>query len=194
MSKLVTISLGEAIGLTARRLVIHRMMRATDKLTRPAAQYVGTLAGTATDVTVTLPDNVLWQAQLRDYKTTGEVSRVDVLNFHTVSLQFPGPKSEDRLSIYAMEDESSSSSLSSSSLSSSSVTSSSSSSSVTSSQSNSSSSSVTSSQSSSGMSSSSSSSGTSSASSQSSSSSSSSSGTSSESTSSSVSSSSGLPD
>ena len=114
MTKKVTIYLGPAIGLTNRRLQIRRMHRATDMLVTPALTYNGNLTGTDESVTITLADNVLWQAALKDYKTTGEVSRVDVLNFHTGSLQFPGPRSNDRLRIYSMEDVSSTSSASSS--------------------------------------------------------------------------------
>ena len=196
MSRNVTFYLGPASGLTARRLVITRIMEASDKLTRPAASYVGTLAGTDETVTVNLANNRMWQAVLRDYRSTGESSRLDVLNFHTGSLLFPGPSSGDRLRVLSMEDLSSSSSASSLSASSSSSSSISTSSSVSSlsSSSGSSASSISASSSSQSMSPSSASSASSSSSSASSSSSSSASESSaSMSQSSSSSSSSGLP-
>src|SRR5262245_35914852 len=116
--KLVTFHLGPTTGLTSRHLVIRRHMLAGDD-TNPAAEYDQT-PGAVDNATATLPDNVMWQAVLVDTKTTGEVSTPDVLSFNTGSLQFPGPRTGDRLAILAMEDESSSSSVSSSSVSSSS--------------------------------------------------------------------------
>ncbi len=138
--KNVTFYLGPAIGLSGRRLIITRLMQASDGLTRPAPYWSSNsslLGADDTYVTVALPDNYIWEARLQDTKSTGEISVPDALHFHTGSILFPGPRSGDRLSIYSMEDESSSQSASSLSSSSSS----SSTSSVTSSSSNSSSSS-----------------------------------------------------
>ncbi len=119
MTKNINFSLGPAIGLTSRRLIITRMMRAGDD-SAPAAEIDTTLGGGTETTTQVLPDNTMWQAQLIDTLTGGGVSRTDTLNFHTGTLQFPGPRSDDRLCICSMEDLSSSSSVSSSSVSSSS--------------------------------------------------------------------------
>ena len=194
--KNVMIYLGPNIGLASRELIITRMSRASDKkLTNFTAgnqgvdsassripYYHGQLT-TETYVSVTLPDNTLWQAVLQDVLSTGEKSHKDILNFHTGNLQFPGPKSKDRLAIYSMEDVSSSSSSKSSTSSQTSSSSSSSTSSQTSSSSNSSSSKSSKSSQSGSSSSSSKSSGTSSSSSSSNSSSSKSSNSSSSSSS-----------
>lgn len=145
--KNVTFGLGPANGLTARQLTVTRMRRAGDD-----ASVVPTYdadVGAVIFASVSLVDNVIYQAVLVDTATAGEVSDPDVLNFHTGNLQFPGPRTGDRLSILTMEDESSSSSSltssqSSTSTSSSSLSSESSSSSSTSSLSSSSSSSSTS--------------------------------------------------
>jgi hypothetical protein len=174
MSQLVTFYLGPGgTHLASRSLVITRMMGAGDD-SAPAAQYSNAAIGNTTEnVTATLPGTNIWQAVHFDTAADGTTSVPQVLNFHTGSLQFPGPKKSDGyLSIIAMTDESSSSlSLSSSSWSSTSASSqssaSSSSSVSTSSASTSSSSISTSSQSSSQSSSSESSSSQSSASSQS---------------------------
>lgn len=139
MPKNVTFYLGPAVNLSARQLTITRMMKAGDD-SAPAATYNSDVGSTTTNVTVALADNQLWQAKLVDTRTTGETSDPDVLNFHTGALQFPGPKTGDRLQILSMEDESSSSSSSSSSSNSSSSSSSNSSSSNSSSSSSSSSS------------------------------------------------------
>ena len=125
MSKNVTFALGQAVGLASRLLTVTRMYRAGDD-SAPAAEVAATLAGTVESSVQTLPDNTIWQATLVDTKSSGEVSRADVLNFHTGSLQFPGPKTGDRLGILSMEDLSSSSQSSSSSISTSSHSSSSS--------------------------------------------------------------------
>lgn len=124
--------LGPASGLNERELIITRMHDASDGTSSPAATSSQQLAGDTTFVTVALDDNKMWQATLQDKKTTGEVGRKHVLNFHTGSLQFPGPAcnpSESFFRLYAIEDLSSSSSSSSQSSSSSSSESSSSSSS-----------------------------------------------------------------
>ena len=136
--KRVTFGLGVApASLSTRTLVITRMPDAAND--SYAAQHDAD-AGVVDNVAVDLPSNILWQATLVDVLDGGEISDTDVLAFHTGSLQFPGPKSEDRLSVLYMEDLSSSSS-SSSSTSSSSQSSSSSSQSSSSSSSQSSSSS-----------------------------------------------------
>ena len=160
MGKNVTFGLGQAVGLASRLLTITRMYRAGDD-SAPAAEVTATLAGSAESSVQTLPDNTIWQATLVDTKSTGEESDPDILNFHTGELQFPGPKTGDRLCILSMEDLSSSSSSSSSSVSTSSISTSSNSSSNSSS-SNSSSSISTSSHSSSSISTSSNSSSSSS--------------------------------
>ena len=161
--KNVTFNLGPSTGLSTRTLVITRHMRAGDD-SAPAAQHNAD-AGVVTSVVVALPDNQIWQAVLTDVMTAGETRPVQVLSFHTGSLQYLGPKASggDGSEFYVlhMEDlssSSSSSSTSSSSLSSSSSASSSSSSSRSSSSPSSSSSSSPSSSSSSSPSSSSSSS------------------------------------
>lgn len=139
VGKNVVFYLGPAVGLSARQLTITRMPDASN------ASYSATVdsdVGANTSTTQALADNIIYQAKLVDTKSTGEVSSTKIINFHTGSLQFPGPFSgeDPNFYIYAMEDLSSSSSSSSSqsSSSSSSVTSSSSSSSVTSSSSSSS--------------------------------------------------------
>ena len=148
MGKNVTFGLGQAVGLASRLLTITRMYRAGDD-SAPAAEVTATLAGSDESSTQTLPDNTIWQATLVDTKSTGEESDPDILNFHTGELQFPGPKTGDRLCILSMEDLSSSSSSSSSSVSTSSISTSSNSSSSISTSSHSSSSISTSSNSSS---------------------------------------------
>ena len=120
MTKLVTFDLGESAGTTTRQLTITRFMRAGDD-TAPAAESDAD-AGANNTVAITLLDNEIWQAVLVDTLTGGGTRDQKVLNFHTGSVQFPGPKGE-HLSILHMEDLSSSSS--SSSVSSSSSTSSS---------------------------------------------------------------------
>ena len=113
--KNVVFYLGPASELDNRNLIITRMMRAGDDSV-PAAASDQDLAGDTTFVTVALPDNVIWQATLQDTKSSGEVSRKQVLNFHTGTLQYPGPAAssdEGFFRIYAMEDLSSSSSSSS---------------------------------------------------------------------------------
>ena len=125
MSKNVTFGLGPAVGLASRTLTITRHTRAGDD-SAPSAQHSADAGSTATYVTVTLPDNTLWRAELTDVISGAGAggadlaSRVDRLSFHTGSLQFPGPHSGDRLCILSMEDLSSSSQSSSSSTSSSS--------------------------------------------------------------------------
>lgn len=116
MSKRITFHLGFAVGLSGRLLTITRMARAGDvvPITPEIVDHIG---GSTESVTLTLSDNTIYQATLVDTKTTGEVSRKAVLGFHTGSLQFPGPKSDDRLQILSMEDMSSSSSSSASSIS-----------------------------------------------------------------------------
>ena len=113
-------------GLASRTLTITRMKKAGDDGTI-AASYSTALGGTVNSVTVALKDNQIWQAVLVDTKTTGEVAKRQVLSFQTADLQFPGPRTEGTLRIYAMEDLSSSSdssiNSSSSSVSSSSVSS-----------------------------------------------------------------------
>ena len=111
MSKIVTFQLGPTTGLSARQLTIRRIPGAGD--TVPITAEHDADAGAVSTVNVTLPDNRMWQAVLIDTKTTGETSDRDVLNFHTGSLQFPGPKTGDRLAIQSMEDLSSSSNSSS---------------------------------------------------------------------------------
>lgn len=120
MSKRVTFYLGPAVNLSNRRLTITRMARAGDDSLPLNPQVNNLLAGTAENVTQTLPDDTIWEAKLVDTRSSGEESDPDYLRFNTGSLQFPGKKSGDRLAILSMEDMSSSSSLSSSSLSSSS--------------------------------------------------------------------------
>lgn len=124
--KNVTFYLGPAVGLSQRQLTITRFHRAGDD-SAPAAAHNADAGSTAESATVALPDGTVFQAKLVDTKTSGEVSDPDILNFQTGDLQFPGPKSGDRLAILSMEDLSSSSSSSSQSSSSSSSQSSSSS-------------------------------------------------------------------
>lgn len=118
--KVVTFYLGPAVGLASRRFVIHPMPKAGSAAGWPQSQhpayvYKATLAGTVTSVVVDLPDNGIYQAELRDYTTlTSAPSRIDQICFQTGKLQFPGPRSADRLQIYSMETESSSSASSSS--------------------------------------------------------------------------------
>ena len=116
--KKVTFHFGPSVGLSNRALVVTRHARAGDDSLPLSATFARDV-GTVESYVVTLADNVLYQAVLTDYKSTGESSVPDILNFNTGSLQFPGPKTGDRLSVYAMEDLSSSSSASSSSQSSS---------------------------------------------------------------------------
>ena len=128
MSKIVNFYLGPALGLTSRTVTITRMYRAGDDAP-PAAAYGPTnVGGSATTLSVSLDDNVIYQAKLIDVLTGGGTSAPDILNFHTGDLQFPGPRSDDRLQILSMEDESSASSSNSSTSSSSSASSSTSSS------------------------------------------------------------------
>lgn len=150
MSVQVNFYLGPAYGLSGRSLIITRMDRAGDVL--PISAYdTQSIGGTTETATALLPRNTIWQAVLQDTKTTGEVGRKQVLNFHTGELQFPGPACDPRESLFrvlSMEDNSSSSSSSSASSSSSSSLSSSSSPSSNSSSSSSSASSSSSSSSS----------------------------------------------
>lgn len=126
MSKIVTFGLGPApAALASRTLTIRRMPDADND--NYDAVHNADAGATALVATVTLADNIMYQAKLIDALDSGEQSAPDILNFHTGSLQFPGPKTGDRLSIIAMEDESSSSSSSLSSISTSSASSSSSS-------------------------------------------------------------------
>ena len=115
MSRNVTFYLGKGgTHLASRELVITRHMRAGDD-SAPSAAYDNAAIGNTTEtVTVALADNTLWQAVLTDTEVGGAESTPDILNFHTGSLQFPGPGTGDRLSILSMEDLSSSSSESSS--------------------------------------------------------------------------------
>ena len=139
MSKNVTFYLGPAPDVIGtRQLTITRMAKAGDVV--PLAATHDADAGTGNEfVTVSLASNQLWEAKLVDTLTTGEVSRTQVIHFHTGDMVFPGPRASDGyLSIYAVEDQSSQSSLSSSSISSSSASSVSSLSSAESSQSSSS--------------------------------------------------------
>lgn len=130
MGKKVTFGLGPAASLTKRQLTITRMPGAGDDSIPLDATHDDDAGSTAETVEVDLADNTMWQAKLVDTRTSGEVSDPDILNFHTGSLQFPGPRgNEGRLSILGMEDLSSSSSSSSESSSSSSSSSDSSSSS-----------------------------------------------------------------
>ncbi len=124
MTKNVTFQLGPATNLSARQLTITRM---PDAANANYGAQIDTDVGAVTTTTQILPDNILWQATLVDTHSDGSTSETDVLNFHTGSLQFPGPSSGDRLSIQSMEDLSSSSSSSSASSSSSGSSSSSSS-------------------------------------------------------------------
>lgn len=121
--KRVTFYLGPAVNLSNRRLTITRMERAGDDDLPLSSQVDDVIGGSTENVTHTLPDNTIWQAKLVDTRSSGEESTPDYLNFNTGSLQFPGPKSGDRLAILSMEDMSSSSSASSSSSSSSSASS-----------------------------------------------------------------------
>jgi hypothetical protein len=129
MSQLVTFYLGPGgTHLASRSLVVTRMMGAGDD-SAPAAEYSNAAIGnTTTTVTVTLPGSNIWQAVLQDTGADSTTGVPQVLNFHTGSLQFPGPgKSDVDFRILTMLDESSSSlSLSSSSWSSTSLSSSSS--------------------------------------------------------------------
>lgn len=119
MAKKVTFGLGVAPSqLATRTLTITRMPDADNDAYNPV--YGPTDQGVVDNATVELADNQIFQAKLVDALDTGEESAPDILNFQTGTLQFPGPKSGDRLSILFMEDMSSSSS---SSLSSSSVSS-----------------------------------------------------------------------
>ena len=77
-------------------------------------QFQEQLAGSIQFWTVFLPANQMWQATLRDYSINGNESQLDVLNFSTGLLVFPGPKSMDRLKILKIDAASSSSSSSSS--------------------------------------------------------------------------------
>jgi hypothetical protein len=131
MGKRVTFYLGPVGAATVRTLTVTRMRGAGDDSAITPDHNAD--AGAVNNVSVNLDDNRMYQAQLVDELATGETSDADILNFHTGSLQFPGPKSGDRLQVVAMEEQStSSSSHSSSSWSSPSASSSSSSSSVSS--------------------------------------------------------------
>ncbi len=117
----VTFQLGPVAAgegsLNSRHLTIKALkgMNYADNVTEPpAAQYNTQLAGTVTEVTVNLPVNQMWQATLKDYGYQGAQSATDVLNFSTGMMVFPGPKSQDRLSISKIDAASSSSSSSSS--------------------------------------------------------------------------------
>jgi len=123
MTRTVTFGLGPADGLAARQLTITRMKKAGDD--GPVRPTYNADVGAVTVASVPLRDNTIYQAVLVDTATAGEVSDPDVLNFHTGYLQFPGPRTGDRLAILTMEDESSSSSSMTSSLSSTSTSSSS---------------------------------------------------------------------
>jgi hypothetical protein len=141
MSRSITIYLGKGgTHLASRSLVITRMWRAGDD-SAPAAAYTNAaIANTTETVTVTLEDNDLYQAVAFDVGVQGAVGASETLNFHTGSIQFPGPSNFSkggRLSIVSMDDLSSSSSSSSSSSQSSSSWSSGSSQSVSSSSSSS---------------------------------------------------------
>ncbi len=118
MSKTVSFYLGPAIGLSSRQLTITRMPRAGDD-TMPSAEYDQSLGGTVETVSVSLPDNQIWQAKLVDSLSGGGSKDPDLLSFHTGDLQIPGPSSA-KFSVIAIDDESSSSISTSSSLSSSS--------------------------------------------------------------------------
>ena len=115
MPKNVTFHLGPTTGLASRQLTITRHYRAGDDAA-PAAE-VNLAAGVVEGATVELPDNTLWQAVLVDTRTSGETSQNQTINFHTGTLQFPGPRtshglgmSASQFSILSMEDLSSSSS------------------------------------------------------------------------------------
>jgi len=116
MGKKVTIYLGKGgTHLASRSLVVTRVMRAGDD-SAPAATYTNASIGATTEtVTFDLPANQLWQAVAVDTNAAGDTSVPDVLNFHTGESLFPGPKSQDRLQILEMQDESSSSQSASSS-------------------------------------------------------------------------------
>jgi len=108
--------------LEARKLRITRITRAGDD-SRPYRAFTNNdIANTVENITVDLPINQIYVAELTDTNVAGVRSRVDTLHFHTGTLQFPGPKSADRLSVLEMTYESSSS-LSSQSTSSSSTSS-----------------------------------------------------------------------
>lgn len=136
--KNVTFDLGPAPAvLNSRTITIRRVPIAGDDTIPVTAEVNGVDVGVTQFTTQALPSNQMWEMTLVDTLDGGEVSAQDVLHFHTGTLQFPGPRSGDRLSIIGMEDLSSSSSSSSVSSSSSSSVSSSSSSSVSSSSSSS---------------------------------------------------------
>lgn len=128
MTTNVTFHLGPSNGLLSRTLTVRRMRRAGDDAA-PAADHGPTDAGAVEVVTVVLPDNTIFQAQLADVLTAGSTARpLQVIQFHTGALSHLGPRAQSpdgsEFGIQDMEDLSSSSS--SSSVSSSSVSSSSS--------------------------------------------------------------------
>jgi len=112
--KSVSFGFGLAVKLASRTLTITRMSRAGDD-SAITPIHDADAGSTATSVSVALTDNTMWQAKLVDISDSGVTSVPDILNFHTGSLQFPGPRSEDRLTILSMEELSSSSSSSSTS-------------------------------------------------------------------------------
>ncbi len=95
--------------LSFRKLRVTRMMRAGDA-TRPYRAFSNNnIANTTEIIQVDIPINQIYEAELTDIRPDGTRSNVDVLHFHTGELQFPGPRTADRLSVIMMEFESSSS-------------------------------------------------------------------------------------
>jgi len=110
--KNVTFFLGYApagAGLASRLLRVRKVRRAGDDAEH-AYSYNSSESGTTEFVTVALTDNFLWEATLLDTATAGGTRSLQVLHFNTGSLFYPGPKSnQGDLSVYKMEDLSSSS-------------------------------------------------------------------------------------
>ena len=85
--------------LAFRKLRVTRMMRAGDDSRPYRAFSNNNITNTDTTIQVDLPMNQIYEAELTDINVDGTRSDVDALRFHTGTLQFPGPRSPDRLSI-----------------------------------------------------------------------------------------------
>ena len=102
MSILVTVHLGPAASLTSRLFKVTRHAKAGDD-TMPTPTVNETLAGDVETVSFTVPANQIWRIELTDTRLSGEVSELEILYFHTGSLQFPGPR-QQRINILSMEE------------------------------------------------------------------------------------------